>query len=334
MSVIVTGSLAYDYIMSFPGRFTDHILPDQLHTLSVSFLVDSMRRQRGGCAANIAYNLRLLGADPYLFCTAGQDFGDYQQWLQAQGIETGGVAVYPEDFTASFFVNTDLRQNQIASFYTGAMARAAELSLYALPRSRAELLIISPNDPTAMTKYAREAAELHIPYIYDPSQQIVRLSGDDLTAGIRHARILTCNDYEFAMIQNKTGLDEWALRQLAPTIVVTRGENGSVIYDHADEQYDIPIALPEKPGEPTGVGDAYRAGLIVGFQKGLSWPTTGRIASLAATYVLEQHGTQEHRYSLAEFLARYQRTFGETPELQALEAATAPDPSVAGHVAR
>ena len=326
MAVVVTGSLAYDYIMSFPGRFTDHILPEQLHTLSVSFLVDSMRRQRGGCAANIAYSLRLLGAHPYLFCTAGQDFGDYQRWLEAQGIDTTGIAIYPQDYTASFFVNTDLQQNQIASFYTGAMARAAELSLHTLPRASVDLVIISPNDPTAMTKYAQEAAELNIPFIYDPSQQIIRLSAADLLTGIRHARILTCNDYEFAMIQNKTGYDEAELRALLPTIVITRGEHGSVIYDHG-ERCEIPVVPPEKSGEPTGVGDAYRAGLIVGFLHGFPWPVTGRIASLAATYVLEQHGTQEHHYALPEFVARYRRVFGDAPELAAL----APTPAADAH---
>lgn len=317
MAVVVTGSLAYDYIMSFPGHFTDHILPDQLHTLSVSFLVDSMRRQRGGNAANIAYSLRLLGAQPYLFCTAGQDFGDYQRWLEEQGIDTSGIAIYPQDFTASFFVNTDLRQNQIATFYTGAMARAAELSLRSLRRTDVDLVIISPNDPAAMTKYAQEAAELAIPYIYDPSQQIIRLSAADLLTGIRHARILTCNDYEFAMIQNKTGLDGQALAALLPTLVVTRGEHGSTIFDRSG-QFEIPVAPPEKAGEPTGVGDAYRAGLIVGFLAGFPWPVTGRIASLAATYVLEQHGTQEHHYALTDFVARYRRTFADTPELEAL----------------
>ena len=317
MSVVVTGSLAYDYIMSFPGRFTDHLLPDQLHKLSVSFLVDTMRRVRGGCAANIAYSLRLLGAEPYLFCAAGQDFGDYQQWLNSQGIDTSGIAIFPNDFTASFFVSTDDDHNQIASFYTGAMARARELSLRALPRNTIDLLIISPNDPTAMISYAREGQELGIPYIFDPSQQIVRLSGEELLVGLRGARIFTCNDYEFSLVQNKTGLSETDLCALVPTIVVTRGELGSTIYEDGNV-ITVPAAAPERLGEPTGVGDAYRAGLIVGFLRGYAWPVTGRLASLAATYVLEQHGTQEHQYTLPEFTTRYSQTFGDAPELKDL----------------
>lgn len=317
MTVVVTGSLAYDYIMSFPGRFVDHILPQQLHTLSVSFLVDSLRRERGGIAANIAYNLRLLNVRPYLMCTAGQDFGDYLRWLQEQDIDTRGVRIYPDDYTASFFVSTDDDNNQIASFYTGAMARARELSLYDLDLQSIELLIISPNDPAAMIRYAQECRILGIPYIYDPSQQIIRLSGDELAAGVAGARILTCNDYEFAMIQNKTGLDAATLLARVPTVVVTRGDQGSTIYDSGRE-YHIPVVAPHDKGEPTGVGDAYRAGLIVGFLRHYPWPITGRLASLAATYVLEQHGTQGHHYTRAEFVARYRQNFGDTPELDDL----------------
>lgn len=321
MTVVVTGSLAYDYIMSFPGRFVDHILPQQLHTLSVSFLVDSLRRERGGIAANIAYNLRLLGIRPYLMCTSGKDFDDYLAWLQQQDIDTRGIRIYPDDFTASFFVSTDEDNNQIASFYTGAMARARELSLADMDYRSIELLIISPNDPGAMVRYAQECQALSVPYIYDPSQQIIRLTGEELTAGVRGARIFACNDYEFAMVQNKTGLDAAAILAMVPTVVVTHGDQGSTIHD-IGETYHIPIAPPVTKGEPTGVGDAYRAGLIVGFLRRYPWPVTGRLASIAATYVLEQHGTQGHHYTLAEFVARYRQIFGDTPELDDLLASS------------
>ncbi len=319
MTIVVTGSVAYDYIMSFPGRFKEHILPEKLDMLSVSFLVDSMRRQRGGCAPNIAYTLRLLGQRPCIMASVGQDFGDYQRWLEEQGIDTSGIRVYEDDFTASFFVSTDLDNNQIASFYTGAMRRAAELSFRDLSIADIELAVISPNDPTAMIKYVQECQELGIPYVYDPSQQIVRLSGSDLVEGARGARMLVVNEYEFEMIKNKTGLDEDELFALAQVTIITRGEHGSTIIE-GGRRVDVPSAPPRQLGEPTGVGDAYRAGVIVGTLAGCSWEVAGRMGSLAATYVLEQHGTQSHRFTLNEFIERYRETFGDTPELAKLAA--------------
>jgi adenosine kinase len=317
MSIIVTGSVAYDYLMSFPGRFRDHILPDQLHQVSLSFLVDSMRKQRGGCAANIAYSLALLGESPTVMATVGQDFGEYRAWLESEGIDTSATVEVPEEFTSSFFVNTDIDNNQIASFYLGAMGRAGELSFYDLDYRAIEIAIVAPNAPAAMTRYPRECKELDVPYIYDPSQQIVRLSGEELIEGTRGARLLIVNDYEFGMIRNKTGLSEQELLALAETTIITGGEAGSTVYD-GELVLQIPSVAPEPLAEPTGIGDAYRAGVIKGLLRGCSWETTGRIASLAATYVLEQYGTQNHRYSLAEFAARYRRVFGNTGGLEAL----------------
>jgi adenosine kinase len=326
MSIIVTGSVAYDYLMSFPGRFREHILPDHLHKVSLSFLVDSMRKQRGGCAPNIAYSLALLGERPTVMATVGQDFGEYRAWLEGEGVDTSATFEVPDEFTSSFFVNTDVENNQIASFYLGAMGRAGELSFYDLEYRAIEIAIISPNAPAAMIRYPRECQELGVPYIYDPSQQIIRLSGDELIAGTRGARLLIVNDYEFGMIRNKTGLSEAELLALPQTTIITRGEAGSTVYD-GDQVIQIPSVPPEPLAEPTGVGDAYRAGVIKGLLRGCSWETTGRIAALAATYVLEQYGTQNHRYSLAEFAARYQRVFGNTGGLEALL-----DPASAGPV--
>ncbi len=309
MTIAVTGSMAYDYIMSFPGRFVDHILPDQLQILSVSFLVDSMRRERGGCGGNIAYNLALLGQRPLLMATVGQDAPEYVAWLRDQGVDTSGVLQLSDEFTASFFVSTDRDNNQIASFYTGAMAKAGQLSFEDNNPEAIEIAIISPNDPGAMVKYAGECQRLGIPYIYDPSQQIPRLSPSELVEGIQGAKVLIVNDYEFGMIKKQTGLSDEEIQDLSEVVVITRGERGSVVRT-CQGMWEIPIAPPWRLADPTGVGDAYRAGFITGMCQGLTWEVVGRMGSLAAAYVLEEHGTQRHRYSLDSFRQRYRETFG------------------------
>ena len=317
MSIVITGSLAFDYLMSFPGYFKEHILAESIDVLSVSFLVDVMRKQRGGCASNIAYSLALLGERPVIMATAGQDFCDYREWLDAHNIDTCGILELPDEFTASFFVSTDLANNQIASFYAGAMSKAHLLSFRDLKCDPIQVAIISPNDPRAMGKYAAECKALNIPYIYDPSQQIIRLSGEELVEGARGSRMLIVNEYEFCMLKNKTGLDDDEVRRLTDVLIITRGEGGSIIFA-GEECIEIPAAPPEQARDPTGVGDAYRAGIIKGLVHGVSWPTTGRMASLAATYAIEHDGTQNHRYTLEEFLARYRRVFGPSEELDRL----------------
>jgi adenosine kinase len=315
-SLVITGSVAYDYLMFFPGRFREHILPDQLDHLSVSFLVDSMRKQRGGCATNIAYSLALLGERPTVMATVGQDFGEYRTFLEQAGVDTSAIVEVPGEFTSSFFVNTDQDNNQIASFYLGAMGFATRLSFRDLDYKAIQLAIVSPNAPAAMCRYANECQELGIPYIYDPSQQIIRLSGDDLLCGTRGARLLTVNEYEFDMIRNKTGLSAQELLALPQTTIITLGPNGSDIYDGDRPPLHIPAVPPDIVAEPTGVGDAYRAGIIAGLRRGLPWEVIGRMAALAATYVLEQFGTQSHHYTPAEFAARYRRAFGTADELE------------------
>ncbi len=308
MNVIVTGSIAYDYLMRFPGRFVEYILPDQLANLSLSFLVDEMRKQRGGCAANIAYNLALLGERPRLMGTVGQDFGEYREWLEAHGVDTSLTREEPDLFTASFFVNTDQDGNQIASFYTGAMARARDLSLKDV-EGEVDLVVISPNDPVAMVKYVEECRERGFPYLYDPSQQIVRLSGEDLRAGVEGCDLLVVNEYEFELLRRRTGMSAEELRSApARACVVTRGAEGSVIWADGGA-YEVPAVPPERADDPTGVGDAFRAGLIKGLALGLPWGLAGRLGSLAATYALEQPGPQSHRYTLEEFVARFREHF-------------------------
>jgi len=318
MNIVVTGSIAYDYLMSFPGLFADYILPDQLDRISLSFLVDEMRRQRGGCAANIAYNLALLGERPKVMATAGQDFGEYRLWLEQHGVDTSLIREEPDLFTASFFVNTDQGGHQIASFYTGAMARARELSFRDLNADEIDLAVISPNDPQAMVKYAAECQELAIPYLYDPSQQIVRLTGEDLRAGLEGCDLLVVNDYEFELLREKTGLSVEAIRNMpAQACVVTLGERGARIWTEGDI-YEIPAVPPKKNNDPTGVGDAFRAGLIKGLALGLSWDLAGRMAALAATYALEEVGPQNHRYTLADFVARFREHFDDNHALDVL----------------
>jgi len=318
MNVIVTGSIAYDYLMTFPGHFAEHFLPDELEHLSVSFLVDEMRRQRGGCATNIAYNLGLLGEHPRVMGTAGQDFCDYRTWLDEHGVDTSLVREEADLFTASCFVNTDLDGNQIVSFYAGAMARAGQLSLHALEDEAVDLVVISPNDPGAMIAYAAECRELGMPYLYDPSQQIIRLSGEDLRAGLKGCALLVVNEYEFGMLREKTGLSAAEIQATpAQACVVTLGASGTRIWA-GGEVYDVPVVPPERMDEPTGVGDAFRAGLIKGMALDLSWDLAGRVGALAATYTLEHFGPQGHAYALNEFVARFRNHFDDGGALDVL----------------
>lgn len=316
MKTIVTGSIAFDYLMSFPGKFSEALLAEQLHNVSLSFLVDSLKRQRGGTAPNIAYTLALLGGRPRILATAGQDFSEYRAWLEQHEIDTSTVVEIEDDYCASFFVNTDVDQNQIASFYTGAMAHARHLSFteYA---ADADLAIISPNDPEAMRSYAMECKALDIPYIYDPSQQTIRLSGEDLCVGLEGCALLTVNEYEYSLIKEKTGLSEAEILERVGGLLVTKGVEGSRLTTRG-EHYDIPAVPPRRVVEPTGAGDAFRGGLMRAIQLGLPWDIAGRMGALAATYVLEQLGTQNHFFTTAEFATRYRQHFDDDGALDAL----------------
>ena len=307
MKLIVTGSIAFDYLMQFPGKFTEHILPEHLQKVSLSFLVDSMDKRRGGCAPNIAYTLALLGERPYLVATAGQDFKEYDEWLQAAGVDTSHVHHVPDKFTASFFCSTDTENNQIASFYIGAMANASELSLRTVPQPG--LAIISPNDPAAMIQYAEECRTIGVPFIFDPGQQCARLSGDELQDGIRGARVVICNDYEFALIRQKSGLDEDGIVARGAVLVITRGEHGCSIYEE-NGRSDIKALTPHRIVDPTGVGDAFRGGLMKGMARGKSFKEAAQVGTVAATYALEHLGGQSHAYTMQEFSERYAQHFG------------------------
>jgi len=307
MSIIVTGSIAFDYLMSFPGKFTDHLLPEHMARVSLSFLVDTMDKRRGGCAPNIAYTLALLGERPRLMGTAGQDFGDYQRWLEAAGVDTSLVHEVPDKFTASFFCSTDVDGNQIASFYTGAMANAGELSFRTAGPCR--LTIISPNDPGAMVQYAEECRTLGVPYIWDPGQQCARMSGDELRDGLVGATLVVCNDYEFELIRQKTGMDEAAVFGHAGALVITRGERGCSVFDRSGRE-DVAAVPPHRIVDPTGVGDAFRGGFMKGMADGADYVRCAQLGSVAAAYALEHLGGQSHAYTPDEFRARHDAHFG------------------------
>ena len=307
MSIVVTGSIAYDYLMSFPGKFTEHLLPEHVQRVSLSFLVDTMDKRRGGCAPNIAYTLALLGERPRLMGTAGRDFGEYRQWLEAAGVDTSLVGIVGDKFTASFFCSTDLENNQIASFYTGAMANAAELSFRTV--GAVPLTIISPNDPRAMTQYAAECRALGIPFIFDPGQQCARMSGEDLAEGLAGSAVLIVNDYELELLKQKTGQTESGLLEHVTLLIVTRGEHGSSFFS-GSERVDVPAVPPHRIVDPTGVGDAFRGGLMKGMVAGADLETCGRLGSVAATYCLEHLGGTSHTYTADHFAARYEQHFG------------------------
>jgi adenosine kinase len=323
--VVVTGSVAFDYLMTFPGHFVEHLIPDRLSRLSVSFLVDDMRRVEGGCAANIAFGLAVLGERPLLFATAGPDAGAYRERLEREGVDVSGLRMCSDVFTASFFVSTDLDQNQLASFYTGAMARARDLSLSELDAGSCALVVIAPNDPVAMSRYAQECRASGIPFLYDPSQQVARLTGEDLARGVDGAAALIANDYEMGILTQKTGWSAEEIEARVPVVIATHGAEGSTITAPVGRtsagRREIPAARLEGEAlDPTGVGDAFRAGLLRGVRAGLSWEIAGRMGSVAAVFGLEAQGPQPPRYSLSRFVDRYERNFGKEPALEALRA--------------
>src|SRR6266540_3125182 len=316
MDILLTGSVAYDYLMTFPGLFKEQILPERLASISLSFLVDGMSKQRGGIAPNIAYTMALLGQKPRVMATVGEDFGDYRAWLDSKGVDTSLMKVIPNVFTASFFATTDLDSAQIASFYPGAMGYSSVQSLKDLDE-KPDLVIVSPSAPDAMMKFPAECRELGIPYLYDPSQQVLRLEGEELARDMEGAQFLFCNDYEFGLISKKTG---WSLDQILEhvrTLVITRGKDGADLYSGTHAVH-IPTVPEDEIVDPTGVGDAFRAGFLAGYSRGFDWKLCGEIGSLAAVYCLEQRGPQSHAYTREVFVNRFRRHFDDNGKLDKL----------------
>lgn len=316
MDILLTGSVAYDYLMTFPGHFKEQILPERLESISLSFLVESMSKQRGGIAPNIAYTMALLGKRPRVMATVGEDFGEYRDWLESKGVDTSLMKVVPGLFTASFFATTDKVSAQIASFYPGAMAHSATQSLKELP-SKPDLVIVSPSSPDAMMKFPAECRDLGIPYLYDPSQQVLRLEGEELARDMEGAYFLFCNDYEFGLISKKTG---WSLDQIldhVKVLVITRGKDGADLYSDGNSVH-IPTVPEDQVVDPTGVGDAFRGGFLAGYSHGFDWKLCGEIGSLSAVYCLEQRGTQNHSYTREDFVQRFRKHFDDGGKLDIL----------------
>jgi adenosine kinase len=316
MDILLTGSVAFDYLMTFPGLFSEQILPDRLSSISLSFLVDSMSRVRGGIAPNIAYNLALLGERPRIMATVGEDFAEYRTWLDSQGVDTGLMKVIPGEFTASFFATTDKASAQIASFYPGAMGRSTEQSLKDVG-AKPDLVVVSPSAPDAMMKFPAECRELGIPYLYDPSQQVLRLSGEELARDMEGAAFLFCNDYEFDLICKKTGRDLQEMLKHVKVLVVTRGKEGATLYTDGEEIF-IPTVPEREIVDPTGVGDAFRGGFLAGYSHGWDWKLCGEIGALAAVYCLEHRGPQSHSFTRRDFVERFRYHFEDDGRLDEL----------------
>lgn len=304
--VVVSASIAFDHIQQFGGSFKDHILEDKAHVISVSFLLDSLKHQRGGVGGNMAYNFALMGVPVALVGAVGSDFGPYREVLEELGVDLTYVKQVDDDLTASAYMNADIAGNQIASFYPGPGALTQKMDLTEIA-GQAEYGIVSAGDPVAMVLHSDQIARGG-KLIFDPAQQIVILDGEQLAHGIDVAEIVVGNDYEFGMIERKTGLSVDDIRRKAPMTVVTYGSQGSRIYV-GGESTDIPVAPPDPIVDPTGGGDAYRAGLVTGLLLGKDLPVVGRLAALGATYAIEHHGTQEHRYTRQGFVDRFDAAF-------------------------
>jgi adenosine kinase len=308
MTALICGSVAFDTVMVFEGRFRDHILPDRIHMLNVSFLAPAMRRNFGGCAGNIAYNLKLLGGDGLIMATVGHDFGPYEGWLRDCGIVTDHIRRLEGEFTAQAYITTDLDDNQITAFHPGAMNHS---HLNTVPGDAGiRLGIVSPDGRQGMLDHAAQFAAAGIPFVFDPGQGLPMFDGKDLLSLIDEATWVAVNDYEASLVAERTGLSLEQIAERVKALIVTRGAEGSQIFA-GGRRLDIPAAKPRGLADPTGCGDAYRAGLLFGLQRGLDWPTTGRIASLMGAIKIEQHGTQHHRFTRAEFAERYQESFGQ-----------------------
>ena len=311
MQIFVSGSLAYDRIMDFPGRFVDHILPEKIHILNVCFMVNGLKERFGGTAGNIAYNLALLGEKPVILATAGKDFAPYREWLVRLGLPLTGIKEFPGDFTAGAYITTDLSDNQITGFNPGAMKHLSDYRFEGVDAAAA-YAIVAPGGLEDMLVYTRAYQAAGLPYIFDPGQSIPAWEGGRLREMAAGARALIVNDYELEMFRQKTGLEEQELLELTPTLIVTRGEAGSYLCTAAGRR-QVPAVRPSQVQDPTGAGDAYRAGLLKGLVLGLSLEESACLGAVLASFCVEQQGTQEHRLEISQFWERYRENFGAPP---------------------
>jgi adenosine kinase len=307
MSALICGSVAYDNIMVFEDSFENHILPDKIHMLNVAFLVPRLRREFGGCATNIAYNLKLLGEDPLPMATVGQDYEPYRKRLRALGIKQTYVRELKDTFTAQAFITTDLSSNQIIAFHPGAMNFSERNKVS--DAKGVTIGMVSPDGRTGMIKHAAQFKKKRIPFIFDPGQGMPMFGGDELRKFVEEASWVTVNDYEWELLKDRTGWTEKDITDRVDALIVTLGGKGSKIYTK-EKTYTIPAVSPKSIEDPTGCGDAYRAGLLYGLLNGLDWETTGRIASLMGSIKIEHQGPQNHRFTLEQFKKRYKAAFG------------------------
>ena len=306
MSALICGSMAYDTIMVFQDKFKNHILPEKVHMLNVCFLVPAMRREYGGCAGNIAYNLKLLGEEPAIMATVGHDFEPYSQWLSSCHLSSQYIKVIDDSYTGQAYITTDEDDNQITAFHPGAMNSS---HLNSVPADAGiEVGIVSPDGREGMLQHAAEFAEAEIDFIFDPGQGMPMFNGDELLNFMTQATWAIFNDYESELMQKQTGLSLAALAEKVSALIVTRGGEGSTIYTQG-QQIDIPAAATNALKDPTGCGDAYRAGILYGMMNDYDWAQTGRIASLLGAIKIQHHGTQNHNFSMTEFKALYQTNF-------------------------
>jgi len=309
MSALICGSFAYDNIMVFPDLFKNHILPDKVHMLNVCFMVPEMRREFGGCAGNISYNLSLLEGDSLPMGTVGKDFEPYANWMDANNIDRRHVTVVEDAFTAQAFITTDMDDNQITAFHPGAMSFSHINTL--ADTDVITIGIVSPDGREGMIEHANQFADANIPFIFDPSQGLPMFTGDELIRFIEQASWLTVNDYEWQLIQERTGLSPKEVSDRVEALIITRGGEGSYIYTK-DKRYEIPSIKPGVLKDPTGCGDAYRAGLLYGLMNCMDWETTGRMASLMGMINIEENGTQNHSFSMDEFKEWFKDNFDYT----------------------
>ena len=306
-TALICGSIAFDKIMQYHGRFAETLLADQLHRVNVSFLVPTLRTEYGGCAANIAYNLKLLGGDPLIMATLGQDGADYLERLRNFGIETRAIKTIADAYTAQCFVTADQDNNQINAFHPGAMQFSHENKV--ADQGPLRVAIIAPDGRDGMLQHARDCAAQGVPFMFDPGQQLPMFSGEELLTFIEQATYLAANDYEFEMVMDRTGLALEDIAARLDALIVTRGEKGSEIYA-GGERYDIPPVAASAVVDPTGCGDAYRAGLLYGIAQGYDWNTTGRLASLLGSIKIAHQGGQNHSFTPQEIADKFESAFG------------------------
>jgi adenosine kinase len=309
MSALICGSFAFDTIMVFKDKFKNHILPEQVHILNVSFQVPEMRREFGGCAGNIAYNLKLLGGASLPMGTVGLDFAPYAEWMDNCGIPRTHVTPIKHTYTAQAFITTDMDDNQITAFHPGAM----NFSHYNQVSQAQGVTIgmISPDGRDGMLEHAKQFTDRKIPFVFDPGQAMPLFDGNELLQFIKQATWMIVNDYEWQLTAERTGLTPSQVAQQLQALIITKGPDGAIIYT-TDQTYHIPAARPQMVNDPTGCGDAFRGGLLYGLMTGLDWETTGRIAALLGAIKIEQFGTQNHTVTLEEFKHRFQDNFGTT----------------------